>query len=94
MQVQIVLPDDIAHSLESKWGSLERKLLEMLTLEAYREGSISVGKVRELMGMATRLEVDTWLKSKGIDLNYSETDFQADRQTHENLRQEGILKNS
>jgi hypothetical protein len=29
MQIQIALPDDVAHSLEAKWGSLERKLLEM-----------------------------------------------------------------
>lgn len=94
MQVQLVLPDDIAHSLESRWGNLERKLLEMLTLEAYREGSISVGKVRELMGLATRLEVDSWLKSKGIDLHYSETDFEADRQTHDQLKQEGLLNAS
>lgn len=92
MQVQLVLPDDIAHSLASKWGNLERKLLEMLVLEAYREGSISVGKVRELMGMATRLEADAWLKSKGINLHYSETDLEADRQTHNDLRQEGLLK--
>ena len=28
MQVRLVLPDDIAHCLESKWGDLERKLLE------------------------------------------------------------------
>ncbi len=35
MQIQIALPDDIAHSLESKWGSLERKLLEMVAITAY-----------------------------------------------------------
>ena len=35
MQIQIVLPDDVACSLEAKWGSLERKLLEMLVIEAY-----------------------------------------------------------
>lgn len=91
MQVQLDLPDDVARFLESKWGSLESKLLEMLVLEAYREGSISVGKVRELMGMATRLETDTWLKSKGIDLHYSEADFEADRQTHDELRQADSL---
>ena len=94
MQVRLVLPDDIAHCLESKWGDLERKLLEMLTIEAYREGSISVGKVRELMGMATRLEADSWLKSKGIDLHYNESDFEADRQTHDQLKQEGQLNAS
>ena len=91
MQIQIALPDDVAHSLEVKWGSLERRLLEMIALEAYREGSISAGKVRELLGMPTRLEVDTFLKAKGIELHYNEADFEADRQTHEQLRREGKL---
>ncbi|HEY9833850.1 MAG TPA: UPF0175 family protein [Stenomitos sp.] len=91
MQIQIALPDDVAHSLEVKWGSLERRLLEMIAIEAYREGSISAGKVRELLGMPTRLEVDTFLKAKGVELHYNEADFEADRQTHEQLRQEGKL---
>lgn len=91
MQIQIALPDDVAHSLQEKWGSLERKLLEMLVLEAYREGSISVGKVRELLGLSTRLESDAFLKVRGVDLHYDEADFEADCQTHEQLRQEGRL---
>lgn len=32
--------------------------------------------------MTTRLEVDVFLKAKGMDLHYSEADFEADRQTH------------
>lgn len=91
MEIQIALPDDVAHSLELKWGSLERRLLEMIVIAAYREGSISVGKVRELLGMSTRLEVDTFLKAKGAELHYNEADLEADRQTHEQLRQEGKL---
>jgi predicted HTH domain antitoxin len=91
MQIQIALPDDVASSLEAKWGSLERKLLEILAIEAYREGSISAGKVRELLGMSTRLEVDAFLKEKGVYLHYDEADLEADRRTHERLRQEGKL---
>ncbi|MEQ9357885.1 UPF0175 family protein [Coleofasciculus chthonoplastes] len=91
MEIQIALPDDVAHSLELKWGSLERRLLEMIVIAAYREGSISVGKVRELLGMSTRLEVDTFLKAKGVELHYNEADLEADRQTHKQLRQEGNL---
>ncbi|PSF33317.1 hypothetical protein C7H19_20170 [Aphanothece hegewaldii CCALA 016] len=91
MQIQIALPDDLAFSLEAKWGSLERRLTEMIVIEAYREGSISVGKVRELLGMKTRLEVDDFLKAKGVDLPYSEADLEADSQTHEQLRKDGKL---
>lgn len=92
MQIQIALPDDVASSLEAKWGSLERKVLEMLVIEAYREGSISVGKVRELLGMSTRLEVDAFLQQKGVYLHYDEVDFEQDIATMRRLEQEGQLK--
>lgn len=91
MQIQIALPDDVACSLEAKWGSLEKKLLEIVVIEAYREGSISVGKVRELLGMSTRIEVDAFLKAKGVDLHYDEADFEADRQIHQQLQREAKL---
>jgi len=68
MQIQIALPDNIVSSLEAKWGSLECRLMEMVIVEAYWQRSISVGKVRELLGMKTRLEVDAFLKAKGVDL--------------------------
>ncbi len=91
MQIQIALPDDIAHSLESKWGSVERKLLEMVAIAAYEEGIISAGQVRELLGMSTRLEVDAFLKEKSVYLHYDEDDLEADRSSHEQLWQAGKL---
>ena len=89
MQIQIALPDDVAHSLEVKWGSLERKLLEMLVIAAYQEGTISTGKVRELLGMSTRLEVDALLKEKSVYLHYDQADFEQDISTMQRLEQEG-----
>lgn len=88
-QIQIALPDELASSLKEKWGNLERKLIEMIVVEAYREGSISSGKLRELLGFSTPLEADKFLKEKGVDLDYDEEDFFADRQTHEELEKEG-----
>ena len=86
MNITISLPDNVAQSLETKWGNLEYRLLEYLVVQAYREGAISAGKVRELLGMKTRLEADAFLKSKGIHLAYDESEFEADRQSHEQLR--------
>jgi predicted HTH domain antitoxin len=91
-QIQIALPDELASSLQEKWGNLERKLMEIIAIEAYREGSISSGKLRELLGFSTPLEADKFLKAKGVYLDYDEEDFIADRQTHEQLEQEGKLK--
>ncbi len=39
MEITISLPDKIARPLETKWGNLERRLLEAIALEAYKEGS-------------------------------------------------------
>ncbi len=91
-QIQIALPDELASFLKEKWGNLERKLMEIIVVEAYREGSISSGKLRELLGFSTPLEADKFLKSKGVDLDYDEEDFIADRQTHKQLEKEGKLK--
>jgi len=41
--------------------------------------------------MSTRLEVDAFLKAKGVDLHYNEADFEADLQTHEQLQREAKL---
>ncbi|WP_293143643.1 UPF0175 family protein [Okeania sp. SIO3I5] len=52
-QIQIALPDELASFLKKKWGNLEGKLIERIVVEAYREGSISSGKLRELLGFST-----------------------------------------
>ncbi len=91
MQIEIALPDDIARDLAAKWGSLERQILEMVVVQAYRDRVISAGKVRQLLGMVTRLEVDAFLKQKGALLHYDQSELEADSQTHEQLRNEGKL---
>ncbi|MFB2981517.1 UPF0175 family protein [Microseira sp. BLCC-F43] len=92
MQITIELPDELAHHLEAKWGNLEQKLLELLVLQAYIDVLISSGKVRELLGMATRLEVDAFLKEKGVYLHYDEADFEQDLLTMQKLEKEGKIK--
>jgi predicted HTH domain antitoxin len=91
MQIEIALPDDIARDLTNRWGNLERQILEMVVVQAYRDGVISAGKVRQLLGMATRLEVDAFLKQKGVYLHYDAAELDADQKTHEQLRSEGKL---
>jgi predicted HTH domain antitoxin len=91
MQIQIALPDDVARDLTAKWGNLERQILEIVVVQAYQDGVISAGKVRQLLGMATRLDVDAFLKQKGAFLHYNQDELEADRQIHEQLRNEGKL---
>jgi predicted HTH domain antitoxin len=92
MQITIQIPDELGDRLASKWGDLERKLLELLAIEAYRELLISSGKVQSLLGMSTCLEVDAFLKAVGVNLLYDEAELAADRRTMEQLEQEGNFK--
>jgi predicted HTH domain antitoxin len=92
MDIQIRIPDAVAHDLQEKWGALEQKLLEIMVIEAYREEVISTGKVRELLSLPTRLDADALLKARGVYLNYDETDFEQDMLTMQHLEQEGKLK--
>jgi predicted HTH domain antitoxin len=91
MQIAIALPDEVAQNLTAKWGDLERQILEIVVVQAYRDQIISAGKVRELLGMATRLEADAFLQQKGVMLPYDIADLEADRKTHEELKQAGKL---
>ncbi|MDX2100235.1 MAG: UPF0175 family protein [Leptolyngbyaceae cyanobacterium bins.59] len=92
MKIQIQIPDGVAHNLQAKWGDLERKLLEMMVVEAYREGAISTGKVRELLGLPTRLDADAFLKAKEVYLNYDEADFEQDMLTMQQLEREKFIR--
>lgn len=91
MQVELPLPDNVIKDLTAKWGNLEQQILEIVVVQAYRDEVISAGKVRQILGMATRMEVEEFLKQKGIDLHYDETDLESDRQTHQQLRNQGKL---
>jgi predicted HTH domain antitoxin len=65
---------------------IDRKGLEALAIEGYREGKLSLGEVAELLGLATSLDADRWLAELGVGLRYSPDDFQEDCRTLDKLR--------
>ena len=81
MQVTLNLPEDIAHELEARFQDLPRAALESLALEGYRSGALTEFQVRRLLGFQTRLEVDGFLKSHGVYLNYTLEDLDRDTET-------------
>ncbi|MGH9469684.1 MAG: UPF0175 family protein [Terriglobia bacterium] len=76
MQVAIELPEDIAEGLRAKWKDLPRHTLEAVALEGYRSGALTESQVRRVLGIATRVEVNAFLRDHGIyyDLTPSEVD--------------------
>ena len=85
MQITIELPDDIAQGLESRWKDLPRAALESLALEAYRSRALTAAQLRRLLGFATLLQVDAFLKQHEI-YDFSVEDFEQDRGTLRQLR--------
>ncbi len=63
---------------EKQWAEY---LQQTLAVELYREGKFSLGKARELAGLATKWEMIQLLNERGIDLNYSADDSRSDLET-------------
>lgn len=85
MQITLELPEDIAQGLESKWKDLPRAALESLAIEAYRSRALTAAQLRRLLGFATLMQVDAFLKEHEV-YDYTVADFEQDRQTLRQLR--------
>ena len=83
--VTLELPEEIARQLESKWKDLPRAALESLAADAYRADLISAEQTRRLLGLATRFEVEEFLKLHNVD-DYTLEDLQQDRETLRGLQ--------
>jgi hypothetical protein len=85
MQITLELPEDIARGLESEWKDLPRAALESLALEAYRSRTLTAAQLRRLLGFATRMQVDAFLKEHEV-YDFTVADFEQDRETLRQLR--------
>jgi len=88
MTLILNLPSPAEHAFRDAWGDqIDRKGLEALALEGYREGKLSLGKLAELLGLATTHDADRWLAERGVALNYAVDDFHNDCRTLDHLRE-------
>lgn len=78
MEVTLELPEELARLLGKNAVDLRRAALEALTLEGLRSGKLSVPQARRLLGIASRYEMDGFLKSHGIFLPLSVEDVEHD----------------
>ena len=83
--IRIALPDELSAALAAPGQDLSRAAFEALALTAYRERKISVAQLRQLLGYETRMEVDAFLKSHCVELEYTLEDLERDRETHRQL---------
>jgi len=80
MQVTVELPDEVAR----RWGetpdAVGRHVLEDAAIEGYRAGRLSHRLAGEMLGL-DYWQTETFLKERGVPLNYSTADLQADSAT-------------
>jgi hypothetical protein len=86
MEVTVYIPDTIGKRLRKDIGEIPRWLLEKAGLEAYRAREISGYELRLLLGLKSRIELDAFLKTHGVYLEYSDEDFRHDAETSRQLR--------
>lgn len=68
--------------------SLSRETLETLALEGYSSGELTAYQVQRLLGFESRMEVDGFLKARGVPLDYSLADLERDREALRTLLSE------
>ena len=84
MRITVEIPDDVARKVVSPDGDLARILLEDFAVESYRAGKLTMDQVRELLGFATRMQVDAFLQQHQV-FDYTVQDFEKDLATLDRL---------
>lgn len=85
MTLTLRLPDELQKRLETDWPDLERRALESLLVEAYRQKKLSSHEVGRALGLESRWEAVRFLSERGVYPNYDLEDLEEDRRTFERL---------
>ena len=87
VRISLDIPDDLVQQLAEKGQDLSRAALEALAIDAYRMNRITGLQLRTLLNIASRYELDGFLKHHGVPLDYTIEDFEQDRKTLDGLWQ-------
>jgi hypothetical protein len=84
MNVTLRIPDNLAERLGAP-ADVSRRALEAFAAEEYRTHRISKAELRHLLGLATRGELDGFLKARGIFDDYTMADLEQERRDLQRL---------
>jgi Uncharacterised protein family (UPF0175) len=87
MKVSLDLPDDLVRQLAEESQDLSRAALEALAIDAYRMDRITAHQLRHWLDIPSRYELDGFLKSHRVLLEYTMDDFERERETSTRLRE-------
>ena len=81
VEVKLEVPDFLVSTIDISKDKLGGYIRQTLAVELYREGKLSLGKAKELAGVANKWEMIQLLNSRGVSLEYSAEDAAADLET-------------
>jgi hypothetical protein len=79
MNLTVEIPDDVAQRLSTVGGDLSRRALEALAAEEYRQGRLHKPDLRRLLGFTTSDQIDTFLRSHEVWIEYTSEDLESER---------------
>jgi predicted HTH domain antitoxin len=68
MEVTLHIPDEVAKRLSALGGDVSRRALEALALQGYREQSLTLYQVAEMLGFS-RIETEDFLGRHDVPLS-------------------------
>ena len=81
MQVHLDVPEDVARQFAAEPGGITRAALEALAIEGVRTGKLTVHQARQMLGIASRYEMDGFQKAHGVLLPITLDDVVRDSKT-------------
>lgn len=85
VQVTISLPRSVLSAAGVREGELDRLVRELVAVELYRQGRVSLGKAAEVAGLSTKWEMMSTLARHGVWLDYTVEDATYDAATLKEL---------
>ena len=80
MQVTVELPDQVARQWGDTPDAVGRHVLEDAAIEGYRAGRLSQRQAGVMLGL-DYWQTEAFLQGRGVPLNYSAADLDADNAT-------------
>lgn len=81
MQVRLDVPEEVAKQFAAEPGGVTRAALEALAIEGVRSGKLTAHQARQMLGIASRYEMDGFLKEHGVLLPITMEDVVTDTNT-------------
>jgi predicted HTH domain antitoxin len=94
MQVTIELPDELADQIRKTSGDVARRVLEAFAIDSYRSGRVTGRQARQLLGLETRFELDTFLRRAGVFREYTAEELERDFESSHQASSEHLVSSS